>query len=376
MPYVQYDSTNRHSPAGVAVGASIQKDYLTDNKKTISMSPPTPSPGSPYREEGPQVNKLLRGIELAVDEVLDNPDRPITRLEQEKLCYFAIKEFDLPITYSWYLAGACTKVSGEPSAAANRLNTSSTSIREDTGEDPDVREYRDYFASTEFFPDYTLRDIWFTNKYEFLQDFYEHYAPEEYLNLYLASTDIREQLENIDNLVQQETAHHSLSEWGAGSDDGVLTESDEREFRLLISDLHIEMSEIDDLSETISVITRGTDVLEQVFAQLTTLDSISSEQSVVLDNLAAYFYDDVWRYPALYISAQTAEGPNDYHLKGEHATRFTEFHEDLLSRANRMRNLCMDVGLYPDIGHHAGQVDEDVNSHLNSVMKEYIEERE
>lgn len=322
------------------------------------------------------MNKLLRGIELAVDEVLNDPGRPITRLEQEKLCYFAIEEFDIPVTYSWYLAGACTKVAGEPSAAANRLNTPSTSLREDTGEDPDVRQYRDYFASTEFFPNYTLRDIWFMGKYEFLRDFYEHCAPEEYLDLYLASTNIREQLENIEDLVQHEITHHSLSEWGGGSDGGVLSESDEREFRLLISDLHIEISEIDDLTETISVVTRGTDVLEQVFAQLTTLDSISREQSVVLDDLAAYFYDDVWRYPALYISTQTAKGPNDYHLKGEHATKFTEFHEGLLSTANRMRNRCMDVGLYPNIGHHAGQVDENVGNHLNSVMKEYIEETE
>lgn len=322
------------------------------------------------------MNKLLRGIELAVDDVLDNPGRAITRLEQEKLCYFAIKEFDIPVTYSWYLAGACTKVSGEPSAAANRLNTHSTSLREDSGEDPDVRKYRDYFSSAEFMPDYTLRDIWYTNKYEFLREFYEYCAPEEYLDLYLASTNIREQLENIDDVVEQETSHHSLAEWGGGSDEGVLSESDEREFRLFISDLHLEIAEIDDLAETINVVTQGTDVIEQVFAHLTTLESISRDQSVVLDDLAAYFYDDVWRYPALYISTQTAEGPNDFHLRGEHATRFTEFQEDLLTRANRMRNRCLNVGLYPDTGHHAGKVDEDVSSHLNTMMKEYIEETE
>lgn len=322
------------------------------------------------------MSKLLRSIELAVDDVLPETDRTITRLEQEKLCYFAIEEFDIPITYSWYLAGACTKVSGEPSAAANRLNTPSTPFNEDLGEDPDVRRYRDYFASTEFMPDYTLRDIWYTNKYEFLRDFYEHCAPEEYLDMYLASTNIREQLENVGNVVEQETTYHSLSEWGGGSDEGVLSESDEREFRLLISDLHLEVAGIDDLTETINVVARGTDVIEQVFAQLTTLDSISRDQSVVLDDLATYFYDDVWRYPALYISTQTVEGPNDFHLRGEHATKFTDFQENLLSRANRMRNRCMEVGLYPDTGHHSAKVDEDISSHLNTMMKEYVEEAE
>lgn len=322
------------------------------------------------------MNKLLRGIELAVGDVLDNPGRAITRLEQEKLCYFAIKEFDIPITYSWYLAGAYTKASGEPNAAANRLNSPNTSLREDSGEDPDVRMYRDYFTSTEFMFDYTLRDIWYTNKYEFLRDFYEHCAPEEYLDLYLVSTNIREQLENINDLVEEEATHHSLMEWGGGSVESVLSESDEREFRLLISDFYIKIGEIDDLAETINIVTRGTDIIEQVFAQLTTLESVSREQSIVLDDLAAYFYDDVWRYPALYMSTQTAEGPNDFHLRGEHATRFTRFHDDLLSRANRMKNRCMEVGLYPATGHHAGKVDEDVSSHLNTMMKEYIREIE
>jgi len=61
----------------------------------------------------------------------------------------------------------------------------------------------------------------------------------------------------------------------------------------------------------VDLVTRGTDVIEQVFAQLTTLESISSEQETVLQDLAPYFYYDVWRYPALYISTQTAEGRID-----------------------------------------------------------------
>ena len=64
------------------------------------MTPPTNGADSPYSEEEEDMNKLLRGIELAVNQELEDPGRPITRLEQEKLCYFAIEEFDIPITYS------------------------------------------------------------------------------------------------------------------------------------------------------------------------------------------------------------------------------------------------------------------------------------
>jgi len=93
----------------------------------------------------------------------------------------------------------------------------------------------------------------------------------------------------------------------------------------------------------VDLVTRGTDVIEQVFAQLTTLESISSEQETVLQDPAPYFYYDVWRYPALYISTQTAEGPNRHHLVEEHADRFTSFHEDLLSRRNRLSERCADA---------------------------------
>jgi hypothetical protein len=160
------------------------------------MTPPTPGTNNPYREEKPYADALLRGIELAVEDVFDDPGRNITRTEQEKLCYFAIKEFDLPVTYSWYLAGAYTKVAGEPDNAPGRMTTNTGGVRRDHGETEEVQQYRDYFASEVFFDDYDLREVWYTGKFDFLRDFYQECAPEEYTDLYLTSTDIREYLEN------------------------------------------------------------------------------------------------------------------------------------------------------------------------------------
>ncbi len=337
------------------------------------MTPPTSGPNNPYSEEESYADALLRGIELAVEDLLDDPSRNITRTEQEKLCYFAIKEFDLPVTYSWYLAGAYTKVAGEPDNAPGRMTTNTGGIRRDYGESEEVKQYRDYFASEVFFDDYDLREVWYTGKFDFLRDFYQECAPDEYTDLYLASTDIREHLETLDETIEQETTNHSLSDFGGGSQGGLLSESNEREFRLLISDLHLELAEIDELSEIVDVVTRGTDVIEQVFAQLTTLESISREQETVLQDLAPYFYYDVWRYPALYISTQTAEGPNRHHLVEEHADRFTSFHEDLLSRRNRLSDRCADVDLYPRAGHHSQRVDEEQMAHLHDMAREVLE---
>ena len=337
------------------------------------MTPPPPGANNPYSEEEPYADALLRGIELAVEDVLANPGRNITRTEQEKLCYFAIKEFDLPVTYSWYLAGAYTKVAGEPDNAPGRMTTNTGNVRRDHGESEEVQQYRDYFASEVFFDDYDLREVWYTGKFDFLRDFYQKCAPDEYTGLYITSTDIREHLDTLDETIEQETTNHSLSDFGGGSQGGLLSESDEREFRLLISDLHLELAEIDELYEIMDLVTRGSDVIEQAFAQLTTLESISSEQETVLQDLSPYFYYDIWRYPALYISTQTTEGPNRHRLVEEHADRFTSFHENLLSRRNWLSERCADADLYPCAGHHSQQVDEEQIAHLHDMAREVLE---
>lgn len=340
------------------------------------MTPPTSGTNNPYSEEEPYADALLRGIELAVEDVLDNPGRNITRTEQEKLSYFAIQEFNLPITYSWYLAGAHTKVAGEPDNTLGRMTTDTDGVRRDQGEREEVQQYRDYFASEVFFHDYDLRKVWYTGKFEFLRDFYQECAPDEYTGLYITSTDIREHLETLDETIEREATNHSLLDFGGGSQEELLSNSDEREFRLSISDLHLELAEIDELAEIVDLVTKGTDVIEQVFAQLTTLESISSEQETVLQDIAPYFYYDVWRYPALYISTQTAEGPNRHHLIEEHADRFTSFHEDLLSRRNQLSERCANTDLYPYAGHHSQRVDEEQMTHLHDMAREVIEGNE
>lgn len=337
------------------------------------MTPPASGASNPYSEEESYEDALLRGIELAVEDVFDDPGRSITQTEQEKLGYFAIKEFDLPITYSWYLAGVNTKVAGDPDNAPNRETTNTAGIRRDYGENEEVQRYRDYFASETFFNGYDLREVWYTKNFDFLRDFYYEYAPDEYTDLYLISTEIREHLETLNETIDRETRNHSLSDFCEESQRKLLSEPDEQEFRLLISDLHLELAEIDGLSETVDLVTRGTDVIEQVIAQLTTLESVSSNQESVLQDLSSYFYYDIWRYPALYISTQTAEGPNRHHLVEEHAERFADFHEHLLARRQQISERCTEVDLFPQAGHHSQRVDEEKISHLHEMAREVLE---
>jgi hypothetical protein len=335
---------------------------------------PSISPGSnsPYAEEVGPLNNMLTAIELAVDDAIETPGRRVTRTEQEKLCYFLIEEFDIPVTYSWYLAGANTKITGEPSVNESRVESTSGPVSPDQGYSDEVTRYRNQLVNTEFFPGYSLEDIWYTDKNEFLMDFYEACAPEEYLDLYLISTEIRAKLESIEETITEGTDNYSLSAFTDSGPEPLLDRQTEEKFRLLISDFHLELSEIDDLQEIVPTVTMGTDVIEQVLAQLTTTESLTPDQQELVSEVFQYFYDDVWRYPAFYISTQTATGPNYHHLKEEHAERFINFHKELRAQADQLRSRCEANGLYPPMNHHSERIDDDQMAHLHEVSRDVI----
>jgi hypothetical protein len=316
------------------------------------MVPPSEQ-NSPYQTERQHANALLRGIDLAVEETIGDTDRDISRLEQEKLCYFAITEFEIPITYSWYIAGPYTKIAGEPDDASGPMERGSPDLSLDRGIDDEVRKYKNYLVSEEFFDSYSLSQIWYTDNYEFLIDFYNECADSEYVDLYVASAEVRKQFSSLMKNLHRESQSQSLSDWGVEPDGGLLSPREEKEARQRISELHIEMSKIDELSDVKGTVVRGTDVVEQVFAKLTTISELSNEQRDALNDLSDFFYYYVWRFPALYISTQTSTGPNSHHLIEEHASRFLNFESgELVDMTKSMQQRCYDIGLYPEAGHH------------------------
>lgn len=332
----------------------------------------SPGPDSLYAEEVEYINRMLTAIDLAVEDTVGDTEREITRLEQEKLCYFLIQKFDIDVTYSWYLAGANTKVMGEPDRSQPRVRTTDTGLRQDTGYHPDIQKYRSYLRSESLLNDMSLEKIWFTDRYDFLEAFYEEHAPDPYLPLYLTSTRIREKLKRISDTISESSANTTLAEFTDSDPEPLVSEQEEEKFRLLISDFHLELGQIDDLAEIVPAVTMGTDVLEQVLAQLTTIDSLRPDQHDLINEVFRYFFYHVWRYPALYISTQTAAGPNKHHLVEEHADRFMSFHEELRVEAKQLRNRCEANGLYPDLNHHSTRLDEDKMRHLHEVNHDIV----
>lgn len=341
------------------------------------MAPRSFDDEDPYSEERPHRQKVVRAIQLAVEQEIQNKNREITDIEREKLIFFAIKEFELPITYSWYLAGAATAIGGsETSAAPAPAGPEFGGLRATQPESDEVRKYRDFFTTGELMPGYTLEDIWWTPTDEFLLDFYDEYVPkecEEFHNTYLSSTKLRLELKNLNKMLRMEGKHTTLSNFDAGTQ-GALDRSDENQIRNIVSDVHIDLAANGSLEQTVSMVSVGTDVIEHVLAQLTRVDSLSSEQRAVINELSDFFYYWVWRFPALCISVATATGPNALSLRVHHLSEYDGFDEQLNQEVQQMSRKCNDVGLLPEPGIHTEAINEAAATGLHKLTKQFIED--
>jgi hypothetical protein len=85
------------------------------------------------------------------------------------------------------------------------------------GDETRVERFADYLASETLFDDYTLRKVWFTDRFDFLDDFYRAHAPEEYRELYRAAAEIRRGLRDVRDTARNATDGTTLAEFGAGS---------------------------------------------------------------------------------------------------------------------------------------------------------------
>lgn len=333
----------------------------------------------PYEKEVKQREAIINGLQQALDEndeIGEDRDREITNIEEEKLLFFAIQEFDLPLTYSWYLAGP-----------AARVSQTSQTFQPDAEPEVDATEARQFFANTTFFTvfgdesesgrgkEYDLRTVWYTGREEFLCDFYTKYAPESYVDLYIYVTRLRENIVELSKASDTSSSHTSLAEFGVSADP-VLLEHEERELRRLVSKIHMELSSIDDLRKTRTAVTKGTDIIEKVLKQLTSTETLTTEQAEMVEDLAGFFYDYVWKYPALRISATNAYGVDRHDLETRRESKFETFESTLERRTDLVEEQCRSVGLLPKIKDHTDDVEDDVAEFVHSLTRDHIQDNE
>lgn len=331
------------------------------------MSPP-PADWDDYDQEEELRTDVHLAIDLALNSALDDPGRPITAVEEEKLAYFAIRDLDLDLSYSWYLAGGNTEVGATPAPDTPFTpGQQFGSLEQDTPTTDRLTRFRNYFRNETFFGDYNLQKVWYTDRYTFLRDYYDEFAPEEYTDLYRTSVNIREKLANLDDLIAKESQNATLGDFGGGGSDSLLEPSEEREIRYLISDFHMELAADENLSKTKQVVSAGTDLIEQVLFKLTRMRETTREQRRLLDNLSEFFFYHVWKYPALLISAHTATGPNEDIIRFNRVQEFDKFDQEIESKLSTLTDHFYEVGLLPDT-HDFETID--MNSENNIIYPE------
>jgi hypothetical protein len=342
------------------------------------MPPSLPDDSVFEEEEGVRTDVSI-AINLALNDVLDHSDeRELTDVEEEKLTHFAIRDCDLPLTFSWYLAGAHTipernpddRSPWQPGQAFGGIQA------QDPQYNYRVQELRDYFRSTEFIPGYTLRDVWYTDKFEFLRDYYRELAPEKYRDLYIHSLELRESLWNLNELLNTESKNRSLGDFGAGVPDTLLEPSREEEIRYLVSGYQLDLARIDELSPIKQEVTRGTDLIERILSKLTQKESTTPEQRrLIEDDLHDLFYYYLWKYPALAISVDTATGPNANALRQKRLVEFNEFDQRLITEVDDVTRRARELDLLPGVEEPISEGTEK-SRYLHELIKQTVDPRD
>lgn len=341
------------------------------------MSPPLYDDSVFDEEEGLRTDVRI-AIELALNDILDQGEqREVTDVEEEKLAHFAIRDLGLQLTYSWYLAGGHTVAQANPDKRSpwQPGRAFGTLRSQETNYTDRIRELRAYFRSEEFIPGYTLRDVWFAGKFDFLRDYYRELAPEKYRNLYIHSLDLREWLWNLNDILDKESKNATLSDFGDSEPEPLLAPSTEEEIRYSVSDFHMDLAGIEELSPIKKDVSRSTDIIEQILSKLTRLETTDIEQRMVVNNdIHNFFYYYVWKYPALAISADTAQGPNAQAINRRRLLEFDRFDETLGTETDSIAGKARGTGLLPSTSEPVSN-DSEKSAYLHTLLNESIDAR-
>ncbi|SEH56430.1 hypothetical protein SAMN05192561_10779 [Halopenitus malekzadehii] len=345
--------------------------------------------------ESELVNQLLDILEEAIDSLSEIDESYANKTKIQKLLYFAIDEFEIPVTHSWYLAGA---VVPDQSIGPDALQTadgptgpSSPSVPETDSEDatgnvstvdpilftdssrPEFdsepsSDLETYVSRSDLLSFYRqeIPDLWHERTMRFLQNFYQETAPDEYRLLYIESTHLRTHLADlvdaIDAFIEGRTPERSIA-------------SVRESIGLSISDLHYYIGRHDGLSQTLDIVVEGTNLIEDAVIRLdqhSTAD-LTPEHRSAIERLQDFFYYYVWKYPCLLISANTASGSQADHLRAEQLAAFEEFDDRVLDERSTISADLASVDLLPAPGDYEPIDDSVLAERLHDLSTQYLE---
>lgn len=255
---------------------------------------------TPWEEEQ-ILHDVMDGLRVAIHESeVDNSH--LNSIKLNKLLYFAVKEFDLPITFSWFKYGAslsdtAVNVDYVEPVPSDQLPNPETPRLGREWEYPTPQEYKYFFKEN-----VDLDHIFSETTKEYLEEFYRGYAPENYAQLYAYSAIFQKTVDGILDM--------RLDEFNSQLDE--IADKAKEEIR----ELNIEMILHEGFDDrVIDKFTLYSDLILDVFANLQEeTDEINRSQFSALQSTLKFYYSHAWKYVALVISENTVTGPSDRDL--------------------------------------------------------------
>jgi hypothetical protein len=372
-------------------------------------------------EELALVDDLLECIAEAMDRLENVDPEYASKTKLQKLLYLAIDEFNLPVTYSWYLAGAVVPddavtpsdlqsafsdlpTPDEPTTPSPRAESTVSEAAEPVTED--TTEIADNIEIPKIEPDYVEEDpldpvlfsgdsnrdtepnglpteladrrvdvidfyeskipeVWSQNTMQFLQNFYLEHAPPAYRDLYVQSTHLRTRLREaevtIESHLENEQPTRSIADIAEAAS-------------LDISDLHCTIRSSESLSATLDGFVSGTNLIEDGLMMLAKHEpeSLTPAHQAAAKSMQEFYYYYVWRYPCLVISQETARGPSAESLRETHQVRLAGFEEELEREIDRFERELAKSGLKPDYTDY-DMPDDELTETIVSLSDHYLE---
>lgn len=374
-------------------------------------------------EEQAAVEGLLACLALALQRSQRYSISDLNQTKVQKFVFLGAKEFDLDITYSWYLAGsyaagatdgfsavdtAFNDFSKPPSPEIAEADEPELSDERDPDDEreatdepifrenvmPDIsREfeveqgYDDQFSTSESMTDETsLSDEMDRSSFEdanaqmlpeefatpvedvvdfygrilrqyplhptdrFLQQFYEYHAPAEYASIYEHCLRLRDILRTIED---------DITTAVSGQTQEVDLEHRREKFGRELSELHMELYEVETIRATAETVIAGTEPIEEAIISLAAMspETLSDTHREAIEMLQDYFYYVVWKYPALRISIDTATGPSADAIIIEHREKYQAFDQTVETRRENILQHLETAGLRPDLTDHTDHDD-------------------
>lgn len=348
--------------------------------------------------ESELIDQLLDCLNEAIEGLPQIEIEYANKTKVQKLLYLAIDEFDIPITHSWYLAGAVVPVrsigpdtlSGQdvspeyPSGPS--LDSISDSVVSSEADSPPLdpimftgdSDTDSEMASPFDLEAYASRDeivlflrqvipeVWHEQTMRFLQNFYEEMSPDEYQLLYIESTHLRTHLAGVEEAIKNHIN---------GQNPPRSIKALRNSIELSISDLHFYLRQNPKLRETFDIVVEGTDLIEDAIMMIDQrpLSEFTKSDRQLLTELQEFFYYYVWKYPCLLISQETAAGPSADELRSKHETAFENFEERVRNQRENLEARLDTEHLLSGPTDYPPFEDDEVAQTLSDLSSEYFE---